>query len=276
VSSIRRMIFLLLVAGLSVSTGARAAAPEYVQEILREAKSKGRSVPGQVRALFELAWPRDEDPDPQVQAEARRSLVLYGHHALPVLRRAIPDLDPLYQADAVSAFIEARYRNPSGMPPDFLPGLEESIWYGSSEAQRVALNEIQRYRFPPAVLSSIDAVYDNPILTRYVVNSFARMNDPRARLFLADLMLTGSDFYKGPAARALKSLGDQTAMGFRRRALSDNKETRETALRIFLPLSETSDLKMLKRYLAERTEDDPDLLEAVQKRVDVLEQRATP
>ena len=276
VPSIRRILFSLLIVGIGVCGAAQALTPDEIQQVLRDAKAKAVTVPGQVGALIALAWPNEEDPDPQIQAEARRSLVLYGQHVLPVLRRTIPQLDPLQQADAVAAFVEARYREPAGMPPDFLPGLEESIWYGSAEAQRIALNEIQRYTYPPAVLSSIDAVYDNPILTRYVVASLGRMNDPRAQMFLTDLLLEGSDFYKGPAALALAQFGDRTSESFRSGVASDDSATRQTALQIFLPLAETSDLELLKAYLAQRTEDDPELVEAVRKRVNVLQRRLDP
>lgn len=276
VPSIRRILFSLLIVGIGVCGAAQALTPDEIQQVLRDAKAKAVTVPGQVGALIALAWPNEEDPDPQIQAEARRSLVLYGQHVLPVLRRTIPQLDPLQQADAVAAFVEARYREPAGMPPDFLPGLEESIWYGSAEAQRIALNEIQRYTYPPAVLSSIDAVYDNPILTRYVVASLGRMNDPRAQMFLTDLLFEGSDFYKGPAALALAQFGDRTSESFRSGVASDDSATRQTALQIFLPLAETSDLELLKAYLAQRTEDDPELVEAVRKRVNVLQRRLDP
>jgi len=276
VPSIRRVLFSLLIVGGSVYGAAQALTQDEIQQVLRDAKAKAVTVPGQVGALIALAWPTEEDPNFQIQAEARRSLVLYGQHVLPVLRRTIPLLDPLYQADAVAAFVEARYREPAGMPPDYLPGLEDSIWYGSSEAQRIALNEIQRYNYPPAVLSSIDGAYDNPILTRYVVASLGRMNDPRAQMFLTDLLLEGSDFYKGPAALALAQFGDRTFDNFRSGVASDDSTTRQTALRIFLPLAETSDLELLKAYLAQRTEDDPELVEAVRKRVNVLQRRQDP
>ena len=274
--SFYRIFFSLLIVGIGFSGAARALTPDEIQQVLREAKAKAVSVPGQVGALIGLAWPSEEDPDPQIQAAARRSLVLYGQHVLPVLRRTIPNLDPLYQADAIAAFIEARYGEPAGMPPDYLPGLEESIWYGSSEAQRIALNEIQRYVYPPAVLSSIDGAYDNPILTRYVVASLGRMNDPRAQMFLTDLLLEGSDFYKGAAARALAQFGDRTLENFRPGVASDDSTTRQIALRVFLPLAETSDLELLKTYLEKRTEDDPELREAVRKRVEVLQRRLDP
>lgn len=272
-SSLRLVFCSLAVAGICFSGTTRAAVPEYVQEILRNAKAEARTVPGQVEALVGLAWPNKEDPDPAVQAEARRALVLYGHHVLPVLRRTIPDLDPLYQGDAVAAFIEARLSNPAGMPPDYLPGLEEAIWYGSSEAVRIALNEIKRYNYPPAVLSSLDACYDNPILTRYVALSLGIMGDPRARLFLGDLANHGSDFYKAAAARALQSYGESTVTNLRSAARGDDASLRESALRVLLQMGGTADLDLFREYLKERTEDDPELREAVQKRVDVLEQR---
>ena len=275
-STISRVFGSLLIVSLALCGSTWAATPEEVRETIKRAKFGKNAVPEQVRVLIALAWPEEGTSDRQVQAEARQSLVKYGHYALPGIRRAIPNLDPLLQADAASAFIEARFRNPAGMPPDYLPGLEETIWYGSSEAQRIAMNEIRRYVYPPAVLSSIDAAYTNPILTRYVVATLASMQDPRARLFLTDLLLEGSDFYKGAAARGLMAFGDSSFANFRSGIDSDDATTRQTALRIFLPLTETSDLEALRAYLALRTEDDPALREAVRQRIEVLERRTAP
>jgi len=266
----------ILIVGICLGGSTQAKTPEEIQEIIKEALFGKNKVPDQVRALIGLAWPEEGTPDPRVQAEARQSLVMYGLYALPELRRTIPDMDPLFQGDAVAAFIEARFRNPAGMPPDYLPGLEESIWYGSSEAQRIALNEIKRYSFPPAVLSSIDAAYANPILTRYVVASLAKMRDPRARLFLSDLMLEGSDFYKGVAAQALTAFGDRSYENFRAGINSEDPMTRQTSLRVFLLLTETADLDALRTYLESWPDDDPELRDAVRQRVEVLERRLGP
>jgi len=275
-SRLCRFVGPLLIVGIGFCGSVGATTPEETRKVIKDALFGNNKVSEQGRVLIDLAWPREGSPDPQVQAEARQSLVKYGQHALPGLRRAIPDLAPLWQGDAVAAFIEARFRDPSGMPPDYLPGLEETIWYGSSEAQRIAMNEIRRYSFPPAVLSCIDAAYANPILTRYVVASLAQMNDPRARPFLSDLLLEGSDFYKGVAAQALTSFGDRSYDDFRSGIGSEDSTTRQTSLRVFLLLTETSDLEALKAYLARWPDDDPRLREAVRQRVEVLEHRLNP
>jgi hypothetical protein len=263
----------LLVLGLCLSGASRANAPDEVRQIIRDAKAKAVTIPGQVESLVNLAWSHEEDSDPRVQAEARRNLVHYGHHVLPVLRRAIPDLPPRYQADAVAAFIEARLSNPSGMPQDYLPGLEETIWYGSTEAQRIALNEIKRYNYPPAVLSSIDACAANPIMTRYVAVSLGYMGDPRARFFLADLYKDGSDFYRSAGAQALQIFGEGGIDKLRAGIRADNAPTRERAMRAFLRVSAPGDLGALRDYLEQHAEDDPAVREAVQKRIEILELR---
>ncbi len=162
------------------------------------------------------------------------------------------------------------------MTRTYLPGLEETIWYGSPEAQRIAMNEIRQYIYPPAVLGSIDGAYANPILTRYVVNTLAAMNDPRARTFLTNLLLEGSDYYKGAAARALLVFGDSAFDSFRAGVVSEDPTTRQTSLQVFLPLTEISDVETLRIYLERFTEDDPELREAAGKRLEVLERRLNP
>jgi hypothetical protein len=262
----------LLVLGWTAVATAHAAAPEYVQEILAAAKAKATDVDGQVKVLLRLSWPTEGSPDPLVQAAARNSMVRYGHHALPVIRRAIPGLDPLYQADATAALIEARFKKPAGMPPDFLPGLEEAIWYGSIEAQRIGLNEIKRYQFPPAVLSSIDAAYANPELTRYVLRSLGSMGDVRAQFFMSEVLLSGADRYKETAAFALRDLGGSPINALRRAAGSDEASVRQAALAALLPLTGVDDLSLLHDFHALRTDDDPALRQAVRERAIVLEQ----
>ena len=190
-----------------------------------------------------------------------------------MIRRAIPNLDPLYQADATAALIEARYRNMAGVPPDFLPGLEEAIWYGSVEAQRIALNEMIRYRFPPAVLTSIDAVYAHPVISRYVIRSLGRMGDLRAQFFLRDALFDGTDFYKPAVAGAIVALGGNTVNTLRQAAASEESSVRQAALVALLPLTNTDDLTLLHEYYGLWTEDAPDLREAVRERAVVLEQQ---
>jgi len=252
----------------------RAKTPDYVQEILAEAQIGAADIPGQAAALLRLAWPdRDEgDADPLVRSAARQRMVGYGHHALSVIRAAIPDLDPLYQADAIAAFIEARYRDLTGVPPDFLPGLEEAIWYGSVEAQRLALNEIIRYHFPPAVLSSIDAVYAHPEISRYVIRSLGRMGDLRAQFFIEDALFRGADFCKPTAARALVALGGNPINVLRRGAAAEESAVRQASLDALLPLTDTNDLTLLHDYFARWPEDPPKLREAVRERAVALEQ----
>jgi hypothetical protein len=251
-----------------------ASMPDYVREILDDAQQTAPDIPGQAKALLDLAWPENEgtDPDPLLRAAARQRLVGYGHHALPVIRRAIPGLDPLFQADATAALIEARYRNMKGIPPDYFPGLEEAIWYGSIEAQRIALNEIIRYNFPPAVLSSIDATYAHPAISLYVIRSLGRMGDLRAQWFIQDVLWKGADYAKPTAARALVSLGGYAINELRKAATSEEASVRQAAMAPLLPLTDTNDLTLLHEYYTRWTDDPSELREAARERALTLEE----
>lgn len=261
----------LILLGSVAVRPARAETPDYVYRTLDKAKKTARSIDEQVAVLINLAWPKDGGGDPLVRAAARKDLAGYGTHAMPGIRRAIPRLDPLYQADLTAVLVEARYNQPAGMPPDFLPGLESAIWYGSIDAQRIALNEIKRYEFPPAVLGSIDAAYAHPQLMRYVIRSLGVMGDQRAQTFVSKVLLSGPDRLKETAAVALTKLGPGAVNVVREAAESENAAVRQAAMRALLPLTDIDDLSLLHEYHTSRTDDDPALIESVRQRAMELE-----
>jgi HEAT repeat protein len=264
----KRVVSLWALAALLA--GAAAADGEVdPREILEEAKRAAHDIPRQAEALAALAW--DEASHPLVRAAAREELVGFGSYGLAALRATLKRVDPLLQADVVAAFLDARRQEPSGDPPDFRPGLDEAIWFGSIEAQRLAIAEISRYNFPPAVLNTVDAIHTHPELTVPGIRALGRLQDERARFFLDRVLQHGEPRYQREAARALGQIGDAGLLILRQGARSASRTTREAAVGGLLPLATTEDLTLLHEYVVDNAEDDPAVLERVRLRATELE-----
>jgi len=239
--------------------------------VLNEAKAKALTIPGQASALVRLAWPAEAPLDPLVRAAARQELLDFNTHAFPALRAAVKQVAPRYRADVIATLIEARHREPAGSPPDYLPGLEEAIWFGSIEARRLAMIEISRYSFPPAVPTIIDAIHLDPELTRTGIRTLGRMRDERARFYLRHALSQGEPRFKSLAARALGLLGDAGIAVLRERATANDRPVREAAILAFLPYTTPDDATRLHEYAIGFADDSPQLLEQVRNRALELE-----
>jgi HEAT repeat protein len=261
-----------LVASLAACciTTARAEEPTP-RDVLNKAKAEAGAIPKQAEALARLAWPVERASDPLVQAAARLELVGFGSYALPALRKTLKEVDPLYSADVTAALIEARRNEPSGSPPDYLPGLEEAIWFGSIEARRLAMLEISRYPFPPAVLTTIDAVHLNPELTLAGIRALGRLRDERGRFFLRRVLVHGEPRYQNLAAQALGLIGETGIPLLRELATSEQRGAREAAMAALLPYATPDDLTLLHEYVALHGEDDPALVESARSKALELE-----
>jgi len=240
--------------------------------ILNRAKASVIEIPRQAEVLVRFAWPPEGPTDPVLHAMARDEIVHFGAQGMGALRAAISTVDPIYTADVTAAFIEAKRSSGHGVPGDYLPGLEEAIWFGSIGARRIAIPEITRYDFPPAVLTIIDAIHENPQLARTGIEGLGRMRNPRARFFLLDVLRKGTSRYQRPAAQALGKLGDRGVLVLRQSADSDRKPEREAAMLALLPYTTPDDLTLLHEYPAVHADDDAEVLAAVRERGAELEE----
>jgi hypothetical protein len=261
-----------LVAALAASSIAVAAEEATTpRDILNKAKAEAGSISGQAEALARLAWPSQGPSDPLVHAAARLELVGFGSYALPALRKAVKEVDPLYTADITAALIQARRREPSGSPPDYLPGLEEAIWFGSVEARRLAMMEISRYPYPPAVLTIIDAVHLDPELTYAGIRALGRLRNERGRFFLKRILVHGEPRYQKLAAQALGLIGETGVPLLREQAVSEQRSVREAAMAALLPYATSDDLTLIHEYVGLHADDDPVLVDSVRSKAIELE-----
>ena len=244
---------------------------ERSSQRVEQAKATAGSIPEQALALAALAWPAKPE-DPLVSSIARAELVAFGAHGFPALHRVMTKVDPRYTADVTAALIEARRKDLANIPPNFLPALEDAVWFGSSDARRLAIPELALYQYRPALLACIDAGLEDPALLEPVIRSVARMGDDRARFFLEEVLLGDDPERAALAADALATIGGGALPPLRDAALSDDAARRRIAMQALLPVSSIDDLAVLYEYLGRFPEDDGALIGRVRERAGLLEQ----
>ncbi len=240
---------------------------------LDQAKAGKSTSHARARALSLLAWPPSMDlPDPRISAAARWQLVGFGDKGMRALRQQVREAKPRYQADVVATIIEARRNSPSGpTPPDYLPALEEAIWFASPDAKRLAMIEISRYMFPPAVSSTIDAMHLHPELIEISIETLARLRDRRARFFLLQVLEGARPDRRLQAAGALARIGDHAVYALRLAAKSEDPAVRRAAIDALLPVANPDDLTLLHEFVGLRLDEDGELLERIRQRAIELE-----
>ncbi len=239
-------------------------------ETVNRAKDEARSIPKQAEALVRLAW-LDDDRDPRVRALARQQLVDFGRHSTQALYAAIPKVDPALTADVTLTLIESRQKLEASGPHDFIAGLEQAIWFGSVDAKRLAIREIRRFSYTPALLPIIDAAIEYPELAGVAMKSLGEMGDDRARFYLGE-QLAGSDReLRLLAAEALADIGGDAVQILREATLSENAGIRHAAIEALLPRTSLNDLTILHEYVYMHPDDDPEMLAKVRDRAMLLE-----
>jgi len=263
-------ITLLAILLATAAPGLSAAEEFDARGPIKEAMAAARDVPQQAEALVELAW-GEATSDPRVRAAARQELVNFGHYSLAAVRGAIKSIDSIYCADATLTLIQARRQQREGNPPNFLPGMEEAIWFGSIEARRIAMTEIVRFHYPPAVLSMIDAIHIDPELTLHGLRALGWMGDERARFFLTRVLEHAEPRFKLAAATALGRLGETGLATLRVSARDEEQSVRESSMDALLRYTNPDDLTMLHEYVALRSDDDPAVVDRTRERAMELE-----
>jgi hypothetical protein len=264
---IRKSAGLVLLALIALPA---AAERDRAKEVLTQAKLTAGSIKGQADALTRLAWP--EGPvDSEVAAAARADLIDFGHHSLGALRQAMRRVDATYTADVTATLIQARQRSMTGIPADFLPALDEAVWRGSPDAQRLAIPVLAQHQFGPALMACIDAAIEHPGLTETVLRALAVFKDHRARYYLTEILLNGSDEQRPLAANALAQTGGLAMTPLRDAVFSEDAAIRLVAIRALIPVSRIDDLTLLYEYAGRFPDDGEPVLESVRERTALLE-----
>jgi hypothetical protein len=269
VTGMLRRIVPLTIAGSAVLAGDYSD-PETAYRILDQAKGAAGSIPGQALALASYAWP-EEETDPGLSFAAREQLVGFGPHGVAAMQHALRHRPETYQADVVSALIEARMPVFGSYSEQYLPALEDAIWYGTADARRLAIIEVTYYKFPPALTSMIDAAYENPELIDVVIASAAAYRDERGRHFLNDMLKTGTPAQRRAAAKALMRVAGRAATQIREAVLMEDDHTRRAAIDALLPIASFDDRTLLHEYYVRFGEQDADVGQRARRRALLLE-----
>ena len=250
-----------------------AASPpdtETPAELVDRTVAEAPNVEGQADALVRLIW-FDDDRPVEAAAIARGKLSRFGPAGIVAMGKATRSIDPIYSADLTATMGEARLRISAGVPAGLLPAFDDALWYGSSDAQRLAMKQVAKYRFRASLLPVIDAAYEHPELKRIAAETLPLFRDARARFFLGDLLHTGDPDEKRAAADALANIGGAGIDTLRDGVLSENPATRMLSIEALLPHTGLDSLTTLHEYALLYPEDDPELLEKVRRRAQQLE-----
>ncbi len=265
-------------AAVSVLLASLAAVPVAAGEadpaaVVRDAMARAVAIPAQAEALAKLAWPDSTaGVDPAVSAEARKVLVDFGGLGLAAIRESIRRAEPRYCADVVRAFLEARDRVESGIPQETIPALDDALWFGTPDAQRIAMRELARLGYGPALLPTIDAAIASPDLALDAIRSLGALGDDRARFWLESILQGDDDALRVEAAAALARIRGRALIPLKNAMRGDRKELRELAASALVPVAGAEDLTALYEYVADHADDDPAVVAAVRNRAAKIEE----
>jgi HEAT repeat protein len=184
---------------------------------------------------------------------------------------ALTTVDIRYTADVVSTLMQSRSKMTSGSPNEYIAALEQAIWFGSVDAKRLAIKEISRFKYRPAMLPIIDSAIEYPVLNRQVITALGKLGDARARFFL-DGHLRGKDpILRKQAAECLATIGGNAIETLREAISSNEDDIRHAAIEALVPHTTLNDLTILHEYAYMHPEDDPKILALVRDRAILLE-----
>ena len=269
-----RTVVLPLLVLCSAASGAALAAEgdeARAEQVVLDALASAGPIESQARALVGLAWPADAG-DPAVMARARREIISFGQHGMAALRQAVTTVRPEHLASLASAIVEAYANVPAGNTVEYLPALESVIWFGTREARTIAIPEVARFRYRPALLTVIDAAIEDPALETVAVPAVAAIRDDRARFWLAGLLSSGDPARREMAATALARIGGRATEPLKEALRSPDAQMRVAAARALLPVATVEDVTALHEYVARHGDDDPATIQSVKEIALMLEE----
>jgi hypothetical protein len=261
--------YLLLV--LAAVTAFPAWADGHHDAEIRKALAGTDKIDDRATALARLAWGEDTASEGLAQ-RARVLLVESGRQGMGAITEALNWADRKRFADIMLAGIQAEQNFSSGDSPHTVPAIDRCIWFGPPDAKRLAMEYMTVRPVRILLLPVIDVAYEYPEMLPVVIDTLALMNDSRARFFLADQLQNGTPPIRRRAAEALATIGGRAREYLRAWALSDDPELRQVSFRALLPVSGAGDLTTLYEYMTLFPDDDPETLEALRARAQLIEE----
>lgn len=265
------VVLLSLVPWVSVRAANEDDATFDARAPVKQAMRQAGSIEAQAAALADLAWPIEPDTvDPRVRAAARRELVGFGVHGAPAIREVIRSR-PAASADAVAAIVEVRTDMQASLPPNYLETLDEALWFGSSEARLIAMQELGVLTRALNYLAIVDAAEEDPSLIGPAMSTLARMREPRSRFWLASFLNDDDRERRREAAATLAAIGGDALEPLKDGLASRDAELRALCARAIVPVARSTELTALYEYLDAFPDDDPEVVEAVRERALAIE-----
>ena len=265
-------LFLLIAAPLLAQGGPPDEETLRIDQQIKEFTSTARGEE-YARALAHLVWSDTPNPPtaPEVSARARELLLGWGKRGMPAIREALEWADPRYGADIMLAMREAERVMRSGTSPQMPAAIELGIWYGSPDARRLAMQNLNARPRNGMMLPVIDVAYDDPTMLPLVLESLKGMRSDKARFFLAETMENADTETRYRIAETMAVIGGRCLEYLRSWSLSEEQELRSIAVNALLPVANIGDLTTLYEYIGLYPDDDPQLLAALTARAQVLE-----
>jgi hypothetical protein len=265
-AAVTAVLLALSLSFLGVGAGETADA----DRIVNEAMARAHDIPAQATALTELAWP-ETGGDPRVRAKAKEVLVGFGQNGMEALWKALRTVKPADQAEVVETLLLEFRQLSGGLPQEYLPALEDAIWYGTRDSRKIAIPEIARFSSGAPVLTIIDAAMEDPEILPIAVDALGAARDPRARFFLERTLQEGKPGVREKAAVALARIGRPGRVVLKTACASQRKEIRLASIRALLPVATVEDLSSLYGYTTAHASDDPATTKAVEEAAARLE-----
>lgn len=257
-----RRFALVAFVGIPLLLGLARASEMDPDRAVEQAKAAAGAIPEQANALMRLAW-LDGAPE-AVRQRARKELAVFGEHGMDALWKAAVEAPRAHKAEVVETLLAASRSVTGGIPPSYLPALEDSVWFGTRDARLLAIPELGRMRSFASVLPIIDAAVEDPEVAPVAVETLGRIGDPRARFYLSRA-LTGDPRLRNRAAVALSRLGGEGRALLKSAMTSPEKDVRLAAVRSLLPVATDEDVTALHEYAALHEDDDPSVCAAVRE-----------
>ena len=267
----------LVLLGLTLAPTVKAQDAEESNElrasrVVRAALREGLPEASRGSILAQLAWPDPALPrDSWVEHRARMELISIGADAIGDIDHMHMHVSREQSADLVMTLIAARKRQRAGIPRDFLPAMDRAVWFGSTDARRLAIPILAKNGSYGTMQACIDAALEEPTLLPMVIRSTVGFGRDSSRHFLKTQLESGDPHLIQLAAESLASIGARARDTLRDATLSDSAEIREIAIRALLPLTGTSDLTALYEYLSQFANDEEQLVAEVGERTVMLE-----
>ncbi len=265
--------FLLIIAFFGTCSSSTISENDALQQV-KDAIAKSNENEDQVKTLIKLAWFDTAQPK-EVSQAAKKILKEYGRWSKFVLSRAVLDAPTPVQKEMIPFILWAYDDTGTRYDLDYIGTFTTLIRMAERDVKIMAMDALAKYAVRTGSNAVIDAAYEDPSLELHAIRSLGFIADPKAAGYLMEKMASPQKEIADAAEKAFASIASEATLILKRGLLDDRKEIRERSLRTVLPYTTIDDISLLYQVQLKSGQFDPSLLEALQKRIEELnEQKA--